>query len=358
VDNVGILDCPPDYNEYSVYMPGEFVLTNLGFAYDNPALAEKSLIAMIKRNVAGIAVKTVYGAPISDLVRQTSEGCGVPVYVYDGAYHEIIAYQSLDLIQRDRREQDKGKVIDEVLALHDGDSIRKSLYSIVGVAAPLLQCFALAPQKNDNCSLYAILGSVTAILSSVKDSCDTVEAVSICRYHTCILAFVSYGTSAADIASVEDRCLMELEPMAGLYCGTSEAVALQDGDLAIRQSLAAMESARLKGRHLVRWPELHMSAFAEAARSDRLFMSVSRLYRSMLAQYDKEHSTELVGTAEALAYLYGDVAAVADHLYLHPNTVRYRMHKMKAVLGVPDESDKLFISLLRLTFLPVLDLGG
>ena len=30
VRNVGILDCPPDYNEYSVYVAGELILTNLG----------------------------------------------------------------------------------------------------------------------------------------------------------------------------------------------------------------------------------------------------------------------------------------------------------------------------------------
>ncbi len=45
VRNVGIVDCPPDYNGYAVYMPGELVLTNLGFAYNDPDLAERSLLA-------------------------------------------------------------------------------------------------------------------------------------------------------------------------------------------------------------------------------------------------------------------------------------------------------------------------
>lgn len=34
VYNVGILDCPPSINDYSAYMPGEFILTNLGFCYE------------------------------------------------------------------------------------------------------------------------------------------------------------------------------------------------------------------------------------------------------------------------------------------------------------------------------------
>ncbi len=52
--------CPPDYNEYSVYVAGELILTNLGFAFGNPGMAEKSLLTMLRRDVAAIAVKTVY----------------------------------------------------------------------------------------------------------------------------------------------------------------------------------------------------------------------------------------------------------------------------------------------------------
>ena len=133
VRNVGILDCPPDYNEYSVYKPGELILTNLGFAYGNPDLAEKSLLAMMRRDVAAIAIKTVYEPPISDAVRAASEACGVPLYLYDGAYHETVAYQSLALIQRDRDELDKGRALDELMVAHDGDRVRMRLSSLVEI---------------------------------------------------------------------------------------------------------------------------------------------------------------------------------------------------------------------------------
>ena len=51
VYNVGILDCPPAINQYSVYMPGEFILTNLGFCYGDPELSDRSLITMMERGV-------------------------------------------------------------------------------------------------------------------------------------------------------------------------------------------------------------------------------------------------------------------------------------------------------------------
>ena len=111
VRNVGILDCPPDLNGYSNYFPGELILTNLGFASGNERLSERSLITLIDRHVAGVAIKTVYDPIITDAVREESSREGVPVFVYDGAYHEEVAYQALDLIRRDSEVLDKSQQI-------------------------------------------------------------------------------------------------------------------------------------------------------------------------------------------------------------------------------------------------------
>ena len=52
VHNVGILDCAPDKDGgYESYIPGEFIVTNLGFAHDDPELSERSLLVLIARGV-------------------------------------------------------------------------------------------------------------------------------------------------------------------------------------------------------------------------------------------------------------------------------------------------------------------
>lgn len=88
-------------------MPGEFILTNLGFCYEDPDLSDASLIAMIERRVAAIAVKRVYSPCFTDAVAQASVRMGVPVYLYSGAYHERVAFESLNLLQRDLDASDK-----------------------------------------------------------------------------------------------------------------------------------------------------------------------------------------------------------------------------------------------------------
>ncbi|MCQ4882196.1 helix-turn-helix domain-containing protein, partial [Alistipes onderdonkii] len=48
---------------------------------------------------------------------------------------------------------------------------------------------------------------------------------------------------------------------------------------------------------------------------------------------------------------YGDVRAAAEALHQHPNTVRYRLRRAKAVLDMPDAPDREFAFLLGLVFL-------
>lgn len=132
VYNVGILDCPPNINGYEVYMPGEFILTNLGFAYENPELSDASLIAMMERGVSAIAIKRVYRPCFTDAVRAASERLGVPVYLYSGAYHEMVAYLSLHLLQRDQAASDKSDAIDALLEGRTKDDVRKRIDAIAG----------------------------------------------------------------------------------------------------------------------------------------------------------------------------------------------------------------------------------
>ena len=353
VVNVGIVDCPPDYNQYSVYMPGEFILTNLGFAYADPALAERSLLALIGRGVSAIAVKRVYEAPISERVRKESAAAGVPVYQYDGAYHERVAYESLDLIERDREDAGRVRLIEGLLDDHDGDAVRKGLYELTGALGTTVQCFALTSGGRDALSLYAARDAIEKALLELREGHPVIDSVAACRYRDVALVFVSYsedGTEAAREARFRCEDLIALEGT--VLCGEGCTVSFSDGDLTVRQAMAALEHARMDGERVVRWEDAGLKAFADASRQDRLFTSVSSHYRLLLEQDDEERGGELLQTAESLCRNHGDVRAAAEELYQHPNTIRYRMKKMKRLMGIENESDALLNSLLLLSFLP------
>lgn len=140
VYNVGILDCPPSINDYSAYMPGEFILTNLGFCYEDPDLSDASLIAMIERRVAAIAVKRVYSPCFTDAVAQASVRMGVPVYLYSGAYHERVAFESLNLLQRDLDASDKSDAVDTLLSGKPKAQVRQEINKLAGLTGSTMRC--------------------------------------------------------------------------------------------------------------------------------------------------------------------------------------------------------------------------
>ena len=135
-------------------------------------------------------------------------------------------------------------------------------------------------------------------------------------------------------------------------CGISQEVSLGEGDLAVRQAMAALRTAEREDAGIVRWTTLRFDAFRAAARSDRLYARAADLLRSLLFDYDAEHGTPTwAPTAEAFAAACGEVSRTAEALFQHPNTVRYRLKKIKEVLSVQDATDRELAALLALAYL-------
>jgi DNA-binding PucR family transcriptional regulator len=71
----------------------------------------------------------------------------------------------------------------------------------------------------------------------------------------------------------------------------------------------------------------------------------------VLVAHDEEHGTEYVRTLRAYLDAFGDVALAADCLGVHPNTFRYRLHRIVklADLDLDDPDERLAVE-LRLRF--------
>jgi len=58
-----------------------------------------------------------------------------------------------------------------------------------------------------------------------------------------------------------------------------------------------------------------------------------------LAEYDREHSTSLLPTLEEFLRKHGSIAATAEELYVHPNTLRQRLARIASVAGIDLRDD-------------------
>lgn len=115
------------------------------------------------------------------------------------------------------------------------------------------------------------------------------------------------------------------------------------------------------------FPDRHIIYYQDIYVEDMLFSigqhpALNKLYNLLLLpvyQYDVENGTELFKTLEAIVRLGGNTRKVAEELFLHRNSVNYRLDRIQTILGVDlfDPEIRLRLDLLfrawKLQLLPI-----
>lgn len=101
------------------------------------------------------------------------------------------------------------------------------------------------------------------------------------------------------------------------------------------EALRALRLARSAGGgRALYWPELGVDrVIAAVAENAEAVSYCGNLLRPLFA-YDNEHGTDLAGTILALEDRAWNVTATAEALFVHYNTVKYRMDKALEILGI------------------------
>lgn len=352
VHGVGTLDHEPFTGRYDLFSEGEMIFTTLGFAEMHPDLAEEALLQLIERNVAAIAVKAVVLREVTPRVAAASAERGVPVLFYEGRFMERVIADLMNLLDDDAAEWERNHLLDTILAPSDEQAVRATFFAIAGVTGATIQCLAIRAVTDDDASLRALQRVVEGVLADYADRWDDVERTFVCRYRGILLGFVSFKRPPLKAIAISEADLEKyLSTIGPLVCGISQEVPLSEGDIAVRQAMAALRTAQDDGLSIVRWTTLRFDAFRASAHTDRMYNRASEMIRGVLFDYDAEHGAELGRTAEAFAASCGEVRACAEALFQHPNTVRYRLGKIKAVLSMEECTDRELAQLLFLVYL-------
>jgi purine catabolism regulator len=74
-----------------------------------------------------------------------------------------------------------------------------------------------------------------------------------------------------------------------------------------------------------------------------------------LVEYDANHNTQLVSTLEAFFAHHGNASQTAESLYLHRNSLLYRLERIREISGLNlDDADDRFSLQLALKLRPLL----
>ena len=99
MSNIVILEYESFTDSYEVFSCGDFVLSSLFFAKDNPSLIEEALLNLIKREVSGIAIKTVFFNDIPEKIKKIANRQGIPIFLFSNTYMEDLIICANELLQ-------------------------------------------------------------------------------------------------------------------------------------------------------------------------------------------------------------------------------------------------------------------
>ena len=166
-------------------------------------------------------------------------------------------------------------------------------------------------------------------------------------YFVVIMNAIGEEESEEILESFADRIRVKM-PDRKVYIGVSDQVKdIVNLHLAYKRARAAVEMAVKRGRGLQYFDRMGMYRMLYLIEDRELLRDLSDKPLAPLIEYDKEHDGEYVATLESYLQCGGSIKAMSEELYIHRNTILYRMANIKKLLGCSLESpeDKLFYAI-------------
>lgn len=346
VSKIGILDYEFSqrgslYNPAGHWAPGEFVLTSMAYARDNPALLTDAVKKLQAVKTSGIAIKNIYSLAIPLELKQFADRAHYPLFVFtnnDLFFENIIigVHDYLSLVQdHAAMERALGRLLsqdlDSAQIVQTAQQICPSIRSRFSTAY-FLPRQSLSPEKL-NMIFWAgrdVLGSGSAVVP----------------YRAGFFYLRSYrpDQGPADAASLPREAARQLN------------LSLEQFSIGISQPQYFLANFKKSLQHSY-WAALHScithSPFSDYDRiglyklllshqDDPVYLDYYERLMAPLAEYDAQNRAELIDTLLTLETCRGNINAVAQQLHIHGNTIRYRLKKAAELTGL-DQNMEDFI---------------
>ncbi len=340
ITNVTILDYETDSRDYSAFRPGDFILSSLYFAKDDESLILDAFRALIRRGISGFAIKTVYYFTIPEKLRELADAAGVPVFTFRTTSMEdiIIAVNQLD--REKALEAKKADLLHRLLRtpLDDGTLTALSGQLDEELKPWCMAAYATLRQPGE----YDVLPSRRLTRSVPMDEDGLHYTMLI--WQGGVLLLLSAQT-LPESKLCRELLLRKLEalhlPPARCRVGFGDlCLSRRQLDAGINQSICANRMCALWDKARLSWDQLGTYRFLLPLLDAPGCKAECRRQMAELLAYDEAHGTALAPTLTAWVSAGGDINRASETLYQHPNTVRYRLKKARALWGDPADFDR------------------
>lgn len=345
IDSIGILDY-----EYAMksgedskkwfFRKHDFVISSLLFAKDNPGILMSAIIDLCNDQVSTLAVKNVCFQELPKNVLEYADEHGLPIFVFgrDDAYFEdIIVCLKGKIAERNDLELQEHRIsmfMSGELDIKGQRELNREILSNRVDPYRILYCFIKAENGKkirDYRKYYPTRerGDGKQSLFYYKGGCFVVVYTHI----------ADAGRTDKDYARYREFLMEQLKmPPEDYWIGMGEIHENQEElFMAMKESLCAQQYARLFEISRVSYQEMGIYQILLPSYREEWFQRYSRKIIQQLLEFDRRHDGDLYKTTEQYVKNYGNILEVAEKMYLHKNTVRYRINKVREILDMEEE---------------------
>lgn len=355
ISNVVVLDHEGLLENFSDFHEGDFVLTNLFYAKDHPERIYSSFSQLMNIGVSAIAIKSIFYQELPEEVLALADKRGVPVFFFHSIYIEDVILYITDYIRSSTDYSHYEQLIDNILgATPDSSPVKELLAGMDGTEYACLSCMYLSYRKSmDNISIQRYLNK----LQMKRNSLSYAPCIHFRKYKKGILFFFFYQEKT-------DCCLVRqkwehlfpdlgIDP-GGFDIGISDIpLSLSKTDIAIRRSIYATHFSPDEGT-LSLDSRTRAGCYSTLSLDNLLLPLAENGYVQeylhdltlRIAAHEPGGGSQLADTLQTYVETGFKIDRTAELLFQHPNTIRYRIGKLKGLLNTPEDAGFQMLALL------------
>lgn len=350
VERSGILDY--EYEEHfgrGQFVKESFVISSLLFAKDHPEVILEAVKGLWEDQVSGLAIKTIYFSELPQPVIDFANEKNFPIFLFDksSAYFEDVITDITDKI----RSADKFEIIESKL-----DTILNK-----NISKGLIRELALEINRDFQEAFFAVYckekkykddSRIISTIESIKRGAILTSESAIVKYRKGIL-IVKTDTleNRAKLNAAMKNILAEVEIDSRDYWvgfGLSD-VKLENLDKSINEAMYAATACEAEQADVMDFAEIGTYGILLPNQDSFWMKNFHERITEPIKDYDEKYGTKMFETITAFVECRADIHKSAERLFIHNNTVRYRIGKVKEILGMENREgifqEEIFLAL-------------
>lgn len=335
LEKVGILDWEFFSRMKGQFIKGEFVLTSLLFAKDNPDFIFKAVKDLVEDGASGLAIKNIYYDNIPAEVVNYANEKSFPIFIFDNSvYFEDIITEVMDKI----RFADNYEILETKIDILVKKNLNKA--NIKEIAFEINSSF-----KEHFFVLYCkkkkYVGNINilTLLEKLKQNKNTDIYSAVLKYRDGVL--IIFTDEKIDEKNIKNNVNSLIErigiSVSEYYIGVSNLhFRLEKLDIGINESIFAQKTSEVSGSSFNYFNDIGVYSILMPYIDEIWIHNFYNRVIMPVKNYDEKYNMELFDTAVKYIENDGKINETANALFLHKNTIRYRINKIKELLNMED----------------------